>query len=256
VIHPTAIIDPSARLADDVSVGAYCVIGADVEIGPGCWIGPHVVINGPTNVGRDNKIFQFASIGEAPQDLKYAGEPTSLEIGHGNTIREYVTINRGTVGGGGVTRVGSDNLIMAYVHIAHDCQIGNQTVFANGSSLAGHVTVGDQVILGGFTKVHQFCAIGQHAFSGIATVINRDVPPYVMVSGNYARAIGINKNGLKRRNFTPETIRALHNAFRILIKARGSREEAMKNVEELAVAHPEVRELVEFIHHSQRDIVR
>lgn len=256
MIHATAIIDPSAKLADDVSVGAYSVIGADVEIGEGTWIGPHVVINGPTTIGRDNRIYQFASIGECPQDLKYDGEATRLELGDGNTIREYVTMNRGTVGGGGITRVGSHNLFMAAAHVAHDCQVGNHIVFANAASLAGHVSVGDHAILGGFTCVHQFSAIGAHAFAGLGTVINRDVPPFVMVAGNHAEAIGINKNGLKRRNFTPETIRALHSTFRTLIKARGKRDEAFAKVEPMAEAHPEVRDFVDFVKNSERGVVR
>lgn len=256
MIHPTAIIDPDARLADDVRVGPYSVIGAGVEIGAGSWIGPHAVINGPTQIGRDNRIYQFASIGESPQDLKYAGEDTRLEIGDGNTIREYVTMNRGTAGGGGLTRIGSDNLFMAYAHVAHDCRVGSHTVFANAASLAGHVSVGDHTILGGFTSVHQFSAIGAHAFAGLGTVINRDVPPFVMVAGNHAEAIGINKNGLKRRDFSAETIRALHSAFRSLIKARGSREQAFARLQPLTEQFPEVAQFVDFVRDSQRGVVR
>lgn len=255
-IDATAIVDGAARLADDVEVGAYTVIGPGVEIGPGCVIGPHVVLRGPTRIGRDNRIFQFASIGDAPQDLKYDGEPTRLEIGDRNTIREFVTMNRGTPGGGGVTRIGDDNLFMAYTHVAHDCQVGRGTIFSNAASLAGHVEVGDQAILGGFTSVHQFCRIGEHSFSGLGTVINRDVPPFVSVAGNHARAFGINKNGLRRRGFDEATIRDLHKAFRLLIKSRAAREAVFAEVEAMARTNPSVRRLLEFVRGSERGVVR
>ena len=181
MIHPTALIDPSAKLADSVEVGAYSIIGADVEIGEKTWIGPHVVIQGPTKIGRENKLFQFSSIGEVPQDKKFHGETSYLEIGDRNTIREFATINRGTEDGGGTTRIGNDNWLMAYIHIAHDCQVGDNTIFANNASLAGHAIIEDYVILGGFTLVHQFCSIGQHAFCGMGSAISKDIPPYVMV---------------------------------------------------------------------------
>jgi UDP-N-acetylglucosamine acyltransferase len=197
LIDPRAVVDPRAQLAEDVSVGPYAVIGADVQIGAGSWVGPHAVINGPTRIGRNNRIFQFASIGEAPQDKKYRGEPTRLEIGDGNTIREFVTINRGTAQDEGVTRIGDDNWIMAYVHIAHDCEIGSHTIFANNASLAGHVRIEDYVILGGFTLVHQFCALGVHSFTAFSTGIAKDVPPYVMVSGFSAEPHGLNTGGLE-----------------------------------------------------------
>src|SRR5215212_3078625 len=190
-IHPTAIIEPGAQLAGDVTVGPYAVIGAEVEIGAGCWIGPHAVITGRTRIGANCRIWQFASVGDAPQDKKYAGEPTCLEIGANNTIREFCTLNRGTVQGGGVTRIGDDNWIMAYVHIAHDCLIGNRTIFANNAQLAGHVVVGDDAILGGFTVVHQFCRLGAHIITGIATTILKDIPPYVKASGSPAQPYGI-----------------------------------------------------------------
>lgn len=256
MIHPTAIIDPKATVADDCEVGAYSIIGADVEIGSGCVIGPHVVISGPTRLGCNNRIYQFSSLGEAPQDLKYNGEPTRLELGDNNTIREYVTMNRGTVDGGGLTSVGNDNLFMGYTHVAHDCHIGNKTVFSNGASLAGHVTVGDQAILGGFTLVHQFSVIGPHAFTGMGTAVNRDVPPFVMASGNHAHAVGINKKGLRRRGFSDETVTALHRAYMLLVKQRGGRDEAVAQLEESAERFPEVREFVDFVVNSQRGIVR
>lgn len=256
MIHEQAIVDPGARLADDVEIGPFCVIGADVELGSGTRVGAHTLISGPTTIGRNNRIFSFCSIGEQPQDLKYAGEPTRLEIGDGNTIREYATMNRGTVGGGGVTRVGSDNLFMAYTHLAHDCIVGSHTVFSNAASLAGHVEVGDWVILGGFTSVHQFTHIGEHSFAGLGTVITRDVPPCVTVAGNHARPYGINKNGLKRRDFTPEAIRALHRAYMVLVKARQVSDEARAEVDKLAGEFPEVRRFVEFVRGSERGIVR
>ena len=256
MIHPTAIIDESARIADDCEIGPYSIIGPGVEIDTGCRIASHVVINGPTRIGKNNRVFQFASLGEAPQDLKYDGEPTRLEIGNNNIIREYATMNRGTVAGGGVTKVGNDNLFMAYTHVAHDCLIANHTIFSNGASLAGHVLVGDYVILGGFSLVHQFSEIGAHAFTGMGTAVNRDVPPYVMASGNHANAIGINKNGLKRRGFSDEVVGALHKAFMLLIKQRGSREEALQQTQLLVEQFPEVKEFVGFITSSKRGVVR
>ena len=226
VIHPTALVDKAARLGTHVSVGAYSVIGADVEIGDGTRIGPHVVIEGPTKIGRDNQIFQFASLGAAPQDKKYAGEPTTLEIGDRNTIREFCTFNRGTAQDAGATRVGDDNWIMAYVHLAHDCQVGNQTIFANNAQLAGHVHVGDWAILGGFTVVHQFVRIGAHSMTGMGTILLLDLPPYVMASGNPSAPHGINSEGLKRRGFAPEAIAALRRAYKILYRNGLKLEEA------------------------------
>lgn len=256
MIHQTAIIDPTAKIADDVEIGPYSIIGANVEIDSGTWIGPHVVINGPTKIGKENRIYQFASIGEAPQDLKYDGEPTTLEVGDRNTIREYVTFNRGTPDGGGMTKIGSDNLFMAYSHVAHDCQVGNKTIFANAASLAGHVHVGDQAILGGFTSVHQFTHIGEHSFSGLGTVINRDVPPYVIVAGNHAQAYGLNKNGLKRRGFEADTIMALHKVFKLLVKGRKKRADIQADLDPLLQEFEEVRNMVKFIDASERGIVR
>jgi len=256
LIHPSAIIDETATVADGCEIGPYSIIGAHVEIGAGTVIGPHVVVKGPTRIGENNRIFQFASVGEDPQDLKYAGEPTELHIGNNNVIREYATINRGTVGGGALTKIGDHNLFMAYIHIAHDCQIGDHTVFANGASLAGHVTVGTHAILAGFALVHQFCTVGEHAFVGLNSVANRDVPPFMMVVGNYAEARGINKNGLRRRDFSDDAIGALHRAYLALVRQRGDRSQAMTSLEPLAVEFPEVRRFMDFISNSERGIVR
>lgn len=256
MIHPTAIIDPGARLASGVSVGAYSVIGAGVEIGAGTWIGPHVVINGSTRIGRNNRIYQFSSVGDVPQDKKYAGEDTLLEIGDGNVIRESCTINRGTVQGGGVTRIGNNNWIMAYVHIAHDCIIGNETVFANNASLAGHVTVNDYVIIGGFTLVHQFCAVGAYAFTAMGSAISKDVPPYLMVSGHMAKPHGLNTEGLKRRGFGPETISQLRRAYKILYRSNHTVEQALEQLRSLVPECAEVGPLVEFLEKTTRGIVR
>lgn len=257
LIDPHALIDSKAELDNDVSIGPYSIIGADVQIETGTWIGPHVVIKGPARIGRDNKIYQFASLGEVPQDKKYSKEQkTGLEIGDRNEIREYCTMNRGTVQGGGVTRIGNDNWIMAYCHFAHDCQVGNQTIFANGASLAGHVRIEDYVILGGFTLVHQFCTMGIHSFSGANTLIFKDVPPFVTVWGNRAEAYGLNKAGLKRRGFSTETIRALHQAYKIIYKQNLTIEQAIENLKDLSDKHPEVRQLVAFLRQSKRGIVR
>lgn len=256
MIHETAIVHPGATLASDVEIGPYSIVGADVELGAGCWIGPHVVLHGPMQMGRNNRVFQFCSLGEAPQDLKYDGEATRLEIGDGNTFREFATVNRGTVSGGGVTRIGDGNLFMGYTHVAHDCRIGNNVIFSNTSQIAGHVEIGDNVILGGFTKVHQFTHLGEHCFTGISTIITRDVPPYVVVAGTQARTYGINKIGLRRRGFDERTITALHTAYKALIRRRGGRDAAMEEIETLRAAHPEVQRFVEFIERSERGIVR
>lgn len=256
MIHATAVVDASARLASDVRVGPFTVIGPDVEIGSGTWVGPHVVINGLTRIGRDCRIFQFASVGEAPQDLKYAGEPTRLEIGDRNTIRECCTVHRGTPAGGGVTRIGDDNLLMAYVHVAHDCQIGSKTIFANNSSLAGHVHVGDQAILGGFTLVHQFCRVGAHCMTGINTVTFKDIPPFLMVGGNTAEPHGLNLRGLKRRGFSDEAIAAIKDAYRIVYRDGNTLEQALAALVPLAARVPEVAVFSDFIRASERGIIR
>lgn len=255
-IHPSAIIDPGAELGANVSIGPYSVIGSDVVIGDESWIGPHVVINGPTTIGKENRIYQFASIGEAPQDLKYAGEATRLEIGDRNTIRECVTINRGTVNGGGVTQVGSDNLLMAYIHIAHDCVVGNSTIFSNNTSLAGHVTIGDQVILSGFTLVHQFCSVGDHAFTGMGSAISKDVPPYLMVAGNPGHPHGVNSEGLKRRGYTPESIRAIKKAYKLLYRSGLALEQAKQEIAAMAGEFEALKMFSDFLENAQRSIIR
>lgn len=256
MIDPRAIVDSGARIAEGVQIGPFSIIGAGVEIETGTVIGPHVVIKGPTRIGRDNRIYQFASIGDDPQDKKYAGEPTRLEIGDGNTIREYVTINRGTVQDAGVTRVGHDNWIMAYVHIAHDCVVGDHTIFANNASLAGHVHVGDWAILGGYTLVHQFCRIGAHSFCGFATGVQRDVPPYVTVAGYRAEPYGINSEGLRRRGFEAETIAVIKRAYKLLYMSDLKLAEAVERMRELVATHPPVALLADFVADSPRGIVR
>ena len=240
MIHPTAIIADTARLADGVSVGPYSVIGEDVEIGSGTRIESHVVLQGPTTIGRNNRIYQFASIGDEPQDKKYAGEPTRLEIGDGNTIREYCTISRGTVQDEGVTLIGDDNWIMAYVHIGHDCRIGSHTIFANAATLGGHVHVGDWAILGGFTGVQQFSRIGPHAFVGAHAYANRDVPAYVTVTGNPAEARGINTEGLRRRGFDTEQMRNIKNAYRLVYRQGLKLDEAIAEIGQRLADAPEL----------------
>ena len=256
MIHDTAIVDDAARIAGDVQVGPYSIIGADVEIGAGSVIGPPVVIKGPTTIGEGNRIFQFASIGEDPQDLKYHGEQSTLVIGDRNTIRECVTMHRGTEEDNSVTQIGSDNLFMAYVHIAHDCIIGDNIIFANNATLAGHVVVEDFAILGGFTAVHQFTRLGCYCFTGFATALDRDVLPYFTVAGNRARARGINKEGLARKGFRPETIRALQDTYKILVKSKGTLKEKLERVSELAVQHAEVQQVMDFLAASERGWTR
>lgn len=256
MIHPTAIIHPGARIAGDVSVGAYSIIGEHVEVGAGCWIGPHVVINGHTRLGRDNQVFQFASLGEIPQDKKYQGEPTRLEIGDRNVIREFCTFNCGTAQDVGVTRIGDDNWIMAYVHLAHDCQVGNHTIFANNAQLAGHVHVGDYAILGGFTGVHQFCHVGAHAITAVGSVVLKDIPPYVTAAGNTAKPHGINSEGLKRRGFSAATIAAIKRAYKTLYRSGLTLEEAQSALAAQTDEYLEVGVLVDFLAQSTRGIVR
>jgi len=256
LIDPRAVIHPGAELAADASVGPFTVIGPDVCIGTRTWIGPHAVINGPTTIGADNRIFQFASIGDEPQDKKYAGEATRLEIGDRNTIREFVTINRGTVQDAGVTRVGDDNWIMAYVHIAHDCQVGNHTILANNASLAGHVRIGDYAILGGFTLIHQFCAVGDHALTAFGSAISMDVPPYVTGGGSPAHAHGMNMEGLRRRGFSEQARRTLKQAYKALYRENLSLSDAIARLKTLASDCPEVEVLVRFLECQTRGIVR
>ena len=256
MIDPRAVIDPSACLADDVEVGPYAIIGPDVTIGPGCRIGPHVVIKGPTVIGRDNRFFQFSSIGEDPQDKKFNGEQTRLEIGDRNVFREHVTVNRGTVQDGGLTTIGDDNWIMVGVHIAHDCHVGNQTIFSNNASLAGHVRVEDHAILGGFTLVHQFCALGAHCFTAMGSVIPKDVPPYVLVSGHMAQPYGLNTEGLRRRGFSAQARQALQRAYKVIYKSGLTIAEARVRLAEMAEEAPEIAPLCEFLARSTRGIVR
>lgn len=256
MIHPSAIVHPEARLAPDVSVGPFAIIGPQVEIGAGTRIDSNVLIEGRTRIGRNNRIFPFASIGAAPQDKKYAGEDTAVEIGDGNTIREYVTINRGTTQDAGVTRVGNDNWIMAYVHFAHDCQIGNHTIFANYCGLAGHVHVEDWAILGGMTLVHQFVRIGAHSFTSMGTYLSQDLPPYVTAAGNMAKPYGINSEGLRRRGFDADTIAALKRAYRTLFRSGLGMQDAQRELQALAEGCDAVRPILEFLARSARGIIR
>ena len=255
-IHPTAIVDPRARIARDVEIGPYTVIGPHVEIGPGCWIGPHAVITGHTRIGARNRIFQFSSIGEIPQDKKYSGEATRLEIGDDNTVREFCTFNCGTAQDAGTTRVGNGNWFMAYVHLAHDCQIGNNTIFANNAQLAGHVHIGDHVILGGYTGVHQFCRVGAHSITGIGTVVLQDVPPYITASGDTAKPFGINVEGLKRRGFAAGTITQLRRAYKTLYRSSLTLEQAKKALARQVKDCPEVQDLLDFLAGTTRGIIR
>ena len=256
MIHSTAIVSSKANIADDVEIGPYAIIGDDVEIGSGTRVGSHVVINGPTTIGKDNHIYQFASIGDDPQDKKYAGEPTKLIIGDRNTIREFCTISRGTVQDTGETILGDDNWIMAYVHIAHDCVIGNKTIMANNATLAGHVHVGDWAIFGGFAGAHQFCKIGAHAFLGMYSGVNRDVAAYTMVSGQPAVAKGINSEGLKRRGYTADQVKNIKNAYRITFRQGKRKEEAIEEIAELAKTQPELELFLDSLRTSERGLSR
>ena len=256
MIHTTAIISDKAHLASDVTVGPYAVIGDEVEIGSGSRIDSHVVINGPTSIGKDNHIYQFASIGDDPQDKKYAEEATRLVIGDRNTNREFCTISRGTVQDRGETTIGDDNWIMAYVHIAHDCVVGSKTIMANNTTLAGHVHVGDWVICGGFSGIHQFCRVGAHAFLGMYSAVNRDIPAYTLVSGSPATARGINSEGLKRRDFTAEQIRNIKTAYRLTFRKGNKLADAIDEVAELSQQHPELLVFLESLRSSERGLVR
>ena len=256
MIHPTAIIASGAEIDSSVDVGPYCVIGDDVEIAHGTRIEAHVVIKGPTGIGSDNHVFQFASIGDDPQDKKYAGERTELVIGDRNTIREYCTINRGTAQDRGITRVGNDNWLMAYSHIAHDCEVGDNTIFANNAQIAGHVTVADWVILGGFTTAHQYCSIGPHAMTSMFTYVTRDIPAYVTASGRPAIPRGINAEGLKRRGFDSEQIRNIREAYRVLYRRGLKLEEALSSLSASEASQPELEPFVRSVRDSARGVVR
>jgi UDP-N-acetylglucosamine acyltransferase len=256
MIDPRAVVTAGARVAADAEIGPYAVIGANVSIGARCWIGPHAVIVGHTTVGADNKIFQFASIGEAPQDKKYADEPTRLVIGDRNVIREYCTISRGTIQDQGVTRIGSDNLFMAYTHVAHDCVIGDNVIMVNLAMIAGHVQIGDWAILSGYCAVHQHCKIGAHAFLANNCGVTRDVPPYVMAVGNPAVPHSINSEGLKRRGFSADQIRNLRNAYRVLYRSDLPLAAAVEQLGELVATQPELKPLLDFIGTSDRSLIR
>ncbi len=255
-VHATAIVSGKARLADGVEIGPYSVIGDDVEIGAGTRIGSHVVVNGPTTIGESNRIYQFASVGDDPQDKKYAGEATRLVIGHRNTIREYCTLSRGTAQDRGETSLGDDNWIMAYVHIAHDCVIGSHCIMANNATLGGHVHIGDWAILGGFTGVHQFCRVGAHAFLGMNSVIGLDVPAYTMVSGQPAAPKGINSEGLRRRGFDAEQLRNIKNAYRIVFRQGKKLAAAIDEIAQLAETQPELAVLLQSLRSSERGVIR
>ena len=256
MIHPSAVIDPDALLDEGVDVGPFAVIGAGVEIAGGTRVGPQVVIRGRTRIGRDNRIFQFASVGEDPQDMKYAGEETRLEIGDRNQIREFATLHRGTLQDQGVTRVGNDNLFMAYTHVAHDCRIGDHVIMANAASLGGHVQIQDWAILGGFTIVHQFCRIGAHSFCAMGSALSKDLPPYITVGGQPAAPHGINSEGLRRRGFSPPTIAAIKRAYRVLYLAGLKLDEAVELLRGMVAAAPELGALVDFVAERGRSIVR
>ena len=255
-IHPTAIIADSAVIADDVEIGPYTVVGDNVEIGAGCRLDSHVVINGPTRIGENNHIYQFSSIGDDPQDKKYRDEPTRLEIGNGNTIREFCTISRGTIQDRGVTSIGDDNWIMAYVHIAHDCDVGSHCIFANNATLAGHVRVGDYAIFAGFTGAHQFCHVGAHAFLGMYAGTSRDVPAYTMVGGQPAAPKGINSEGLKRRGFSADQLRNIKNAYRVVYRRGLKLDEAIRELEGVVAEQPELAIFIESLKMSERGILR
>lgn len=257
MIHPTALVDPKAEIGENVDIGPYSVIEKRVSLGEGTKIGPHVVMREGTHIGKRCQIYQFSSIGEAPQALAYKGEPTLLEVGDDNIIREYVTLHRGSVKGGGKTVLGNENFIMAYSHIAHDCQVGNHVVMANGATLAGHILIEDHAIIGGLAAIHQFCRVGTHAIISGLTGVSQDVPPYTMAAGDRAKLFGLNTIGLKRAKFSEETLKALKKAYRIIFRSCLTLEKSMKNITEDDIFQiPEVQHLLQFIQHSKRGICR
>ena len=255
-IHPTAIVEEGAKIHESATVGAYSLVGPKVTIGPDCWIGPHVVITGRTTIGARTKIFQFASIGEEPQDKKYDGEDTELIIGEDTYIRELCTFSRGTIQGGGKTIIGNNNWIMACVHIAHDCILGDNIIMANNTSLAGHVTVGNWAILSGYSLIHQFCIVGEHSFTSFASHVNQSIPPYVTVSGEKARAKGVNTEGLRRRGYTPEQIQQVRRAYKVLYRQGLQMDEAREKLAEMAADSEEIRPLVEFLDTTEKSMIR
>lgn len=256
MIHETAIIDATAKIGKDVSIGPYSVIGANVTIGDNTWIGPHVTIQGSTNIGKDNKIFQYASIGEVPQDKKYNGEDTRLEIGDGNTIREFCTINRGTEQDIGYTKIGNHNWLMAYVHVAHDCVVGDHNVFANSATIAGHVKVGNHVTLGGFAGVHQFCQIGDYSFLAHSPLVIKDVPPYLMVAGNPAKSHGLNVEGLRRHDFSSDSIQSLKRAYKVIFRQNLTIEQATDQLQTMVAECSAIQKFVDFLPTATRGIIR
>ena len=256
MIDSRALVDASAKIAPDVEVGPWSIIGPDVEIGEGTVIGPHVVVRGPSRIGRHNRIFQFASVGEECQDKKYAGEPTRLEVGDHNVFREGVTVHRGTIQDQGLTRIGSHNLFMANTHVAHDCRVGDHVILANNAALAGHVHLGDHAILGGFTAVHQFCHIGPHVMCGAGSVVLKDIPAYVMATGNTATPHGINTEGLRRRGFSPDALRTLRQAYKVIYRQRLTLEQALEQLEQMRAGCPELQTLIDSLQASTRGIIR
>jgi len=255
-IHEKALVDSAAEIADDVEIGPFSVIGPKVKIGPGSWVGPHVVITGRTTIGKNTRIFQFASMGEQPQDKKYAGEDTELIIGDDNTIRELCTFSRGTGQGGGKTIIGNNNWIMACVHIAHDCQLGDNIIMANNASLAGHVTVGNWAILSGYSLIHQFCTVGEHSFTSFASHVNQSIPPFVTVSGEKAKARGVNIEGLKRRGYSKKQIQQVRRAYRVLYRSELPLEEARLKLDEMALEHDEIKPWVDFLETTEKSFIR
>ena len=255
-IHATALVDPAAQIADDAEIGPFSIIGPKVTIGPGSWIGSHVVVTGRTTIGENTRIFHHTSMGEEPQDKKYDGEDTELIIGDNTTIRELCTFSRGTIQGGGKTIVGNNNWIMACVHIAHDCILGDNIIMANNASLAGHVTVGDWAILSGYSLIHQFCTVGEHSFTSFASHVNQSIPPYVTVSGEKAKAKGVNSEGLKRRGYSSEQIQMVRRAYKVLYRSGLRLEQAKEKLAEMAIDHEEVKPWIEFLETTEKSFIR
>ena len=255
-IHETAIVSPKAEIGDGCVIGPFCIVGDGVELGSGVRLDSHVVVDGATSIGDETHVFPYVSIGLAPQDLKYAGEPTATEVGKRNHIREFVTIHRGTAGGGGLTKIGDDNLLMAQAHVAHDCQIGSEVIMANAATLAGHVEIADRASVGAYSGVHQFCRVGVEAFIGGYSVVVKDAPPYAIIQGNHAKCFGLNRVGLKRRGYSKDTIEKLHRAYHLLLSAKLNTTQAVEKIKEEIIGCPEVDKLVNFIETSKRGVVK